>query len=242
MYDFDFGNRENVVTALDDINEGSGDFEDHEEQEITTENILSELITDRPITTLVHTNTGEIFDDILEEIKGSTERPEEKLFQHDGPFGGYKTSWSDESQYLQNGPITGIQLRGGDVLDAIRVKYGTIWGPWHGGNGGRPGWSFELNPEESIVKVQGTGSANHFWYGSIIATIEFITNQGQTFGPYGIGDRSYENHNSNWQSIANQPFCKLAWISGDSGSFLKSLSFNYDCQTESIEPIIELIY
>ena len=122
-----------------------------------------------------------------------------------------------------------MQIRGGDVIDAIRVKYGSTWGPWHGGDGGEPGWSFELNSHERIVKIKGTGSANHFHFGNIIATIEFHTKY-KIFGPYGNGDKPGENHQSYWESSGGiSTTCELTWIAGDSGNFIKSLSFNYNC-------------
>ena len=78
-------------------------------------------------------------------------------------------------------------LKNANVLNgwSLRFQYGATWGPWHG-NVGAESDTIELNGEK-IIKIQGTGSSNHFWFNSVIATIEFHTNQGRKFGPYGKG-------------------------------------------------------
>ncbi len=52
--------------------------------------------------------------------------------ESDGPYGrpDYGKAWSDL------GPITGIRLWMGRVMDAVQVRYGNIWGEKRGGNGG----------------------------------------------------------------------------------------------------------
>ena len=92
----------------------------------------------------------------------------------DGPFGSSPTSWSDENLSKDIGSITRLQISSGHIIDAIRVQYGETWGPWHGDNGGGESSTIELKGEK-IIKIQGTGSNNHYWYGSVIATIEFHT-------------------------------------------------------------------
>ena len=132
-------------------------------------------------------------------------------------------SWCDE-QYSKNGYITGLEVRAGGAVDAIRVKYGTSWGPWHGGSGGDL-YSFELNPGENIIKVQGTSGKLPWWNYGIIISIKFITNYGQTFGPYG-GSTPGE---ISWESSAYFYYA-LIWIDGDDDDGpIKSLSFNYNC-------------
>ena len=103
------------------------------------------------------------------------------FYETDGPFGGHDTSWTDEIYAQNGGPISGVQLRAGEILNAIRVKYGTIWGPWHGGEGGDI-FSFQLNSNETIIEVKGKGKAYSF-YGPIISAIKFHTVL-KTFGPY----------------------------------------------------------
>ena len=145
------------------------------------------------------------------------------------PFGETETSWSDE-QFSINGNITGLNVRAGAAVDAIRVKYGTSWGPWHGGGGGEF-FSFGLNPGEIIIKVQGTSGRLPWPNYDIIISIEFITNHGRIFGPYG-GSAPGE---ISWGS-SSYSYYALIWIDGnDYSSFengpIKSLGFNYDCNS-----------
>ena len=143
----------------------------------------------------------------------------------DGPFVGSRTSWSDKNLSTDIGSITRLQISSGHIIDAIRVQYGETWGPWHGDNGGGEINTIELNGEK-IIKIQGTGSNNHFWYDSVIATIEFHTNQGRKFGPYGIGGTGQEP----WG--IEREHCSLTWIAGDSNHHIESLSFNFQCSPE----------
>ena len=141
-----------------------------------------------------------------------------------GPFGGSLTSWSDENLSKDFGSITRVQITSGDIIDAIRFQYGATWGPWHG-NFGAESETIELNSEK-IIKIQGTGSSNHFWFGSVIATIEFHTNQGRKFGPYGKGGTGMDP----W--VIEREQCSLTWIAGDSNSHVESMSFNFQCSPE----------
>ena len=95
-------------------------------------------------------------------------------------------AWSDENLSMDFGSITKVQITSGDIIDAsmmspevihdaIRFQYGAIWGPWHG-NVGAESDTIELNGEK-FIKIHGTGSSNHYWFNSVIATIEFHTNQ-----------------------------------------------------------------
>ena len=44
----------------------------------------------------------------------------------DGPYGGHGGEpWSDGNEMHLNGPITAIEVKEGDVIDAIRVRYKT---------------------------------------------------------------------------------------------------------------------
>ena len=106
-----------------------------------------------------------------------------------------------------------MNVRAGAAVDAIRVKYGTSWGPSHGGSGGDL-YSFALNPGESIIKVQGSLGTLQWWTYSIIISIEFITNHGRIFGPYG-GSAPGE---ISWGS-SSYSYYALTWIDGN-----KSLS------------------
>ena len=92
-------------------------------------------------------------------------------------------------------------------------RYGDTWGEWHGGNSG--GFhSIELNPGATINIVQGR-------YGSEIDAIEFISSDDQVYGPYG--------GNGGGPFVSARPNCKLAYLSGKSGSHVDSLTLHYEC-------------
>ena len=57
------------------------------------------------------------------------------------------------------------------------MQYGGTWAGSHGGGGGSS-HIFEVNPEAKIVIAQGRA-------GSKVDQIEFITNEGEVFGPFG---------------------------------------------------------
>ena len=99
------------------------------------------------------------------------------------------------------------------MLFQISNRYGETWGDWHGGNGG--GFqSFELNPGATINIVQGR-------FGSEIDAIEFISSDGQVYGPYG--------GNGGEPFVSARPNCKLSYLSGKSGSHVDSLTLHYEC-------------
>ena len=135
----------------------------------------------------------------------------------DGPFGVVSVSWTDEP--IADGPITAIEIRDGNIVDAIRVKYGTTWGPWHGDASGGHLKQIELTSDEHIITIEGnTGTES-------LSRLKFHTNKGRIFGPYGVISQS-----PSWISTA--PHCKLDWIAGDeymAAYRISSLSFYYDC-------------
>ena len=118
-----------------------------------------------------------------------------------------------------------MQISAGDIIDAIRFQYGgAAWGPLHGENKGAHMLTIVLN-DAKIIKIQGTGSKNHWAYDSVIATIEFHTNTGEKLGPYGKGGQGMVP----WATHSEMEQCSLTWISGHSTSIVKSLSFNFQC-------------
>ena len=66
-----------------------------------------------------------------------------------------------------------MQISAGDIIDAIRFQYGTTWGHWHGDKVGAGQTTIDLNGAK-IIKIQGTGSKNHYYYGSVIAHCWFL--------------------------------------------------------------------
>ena len=96
----------------------------------------------------------------------------EKFFT-DGKYGGSGgDKWSD-SVVKDNGNITKIELKEGGTINAIRVRYGNIWGDWHGVGGGSL-QSIELDPGEYIKAIKGrTGGA--------VDGIEFHSSDNQVY-------------------------------------------------------------
>ena len=71
-----------------------------------------------------------------------------------------------------------------------------------------------MNPEATINIVQGR-------YGSEIDAIEFISSDGQVYGPYG--------GNGGEPFVSARPNCELSYLSGKSGSHVDSLTLHYEC-------------
>lgn len=132
----------------------------------------------------------------------------------DGPYGGYGgIPWTDGSGVNRNGYITAIEIRAQSEIDAIRARYGDTWGEWHGGSGGQY-HAFELEPDELIQIVQGRSDKR-------TDQIEFITNLGHVFGPYGgSGGKAW---------VSARPGCALAYLSGSAENRLDSLTLHYEC-------------
>ena len=63
--------------------------------------------------------------DINESSKGKVN--EYKIF-HDGPYGGQGGSnWNDMPKVIVNGPLTAIEIRSDEEIDAIRARYGIFF-------------------------------------------------------------------------------------------------------------------
>ncbi|MBC7974585.1 MAG: hypothetical protein H7138_06325, partial [Myxococcales bacterium] len=100
-----------------------------------------------------------------------------------GPAGSTSpgTSWNNLPAVSQWGPLTGLVIRAGDIIDSIAPVYGTQTGPAHGGTGGTPTQvSFAGDP---IVAMSGVTGA-YFGY-THVAQLTFTTAAGKTLGPYG---------------------------------------------------------
>ena len=96
----------------------------------------------------------------------------EKYFT-DGKYGGSGGGkWSD-SVVKDNGNITKIELKEGGTINAIRVRYGNIWGDWHGVGGGSL-QSIELDPGEYIKAIKGRR-------GGAVDGIEFHSSDNQVY-------------------------------------------------------------
>merc|ERR1711909_34427 len=117
----------------------------------------------------------------------------------DGPYGGSGGSpWTDGGEVHLNGMISSMEFRTGSEVDYVRVQYGGTWASGHGGSGGSP-HIFEINPKAKIVIVQGRS-------GSRLDQIEFITNEGEVFGPFG--------GSGGGPFVVSHPGCYLSYLSG----------------------------
>jgi len=73
--------------------------------------------------------------------------------------------------------ISSITVHSGAAVDAIQVIYDGQPAPSHGGTGG-DNHTFDLGPDESIIRIEGRSGAR-------LDRIQFITNQGRTSPLYG---------------------------------------------------------
>ena len=92
-------------------------------------------------------------------------------------YGGNGGGPYDDKPASVAGPITTLFIRSGNYLDNIQITYGTKPGPAHGANGGSPN-QIQLQSGEYIVKIFGRS-------GNYVDQINFVTNKGRSFGPYG---------------------------------------------------------
>ena len=93
------------------------------------------------------------------------------------------------------------------------LSYGSIYGPWHGSQGGGV-HSFLLNGGEYINKVEGKS-------GKYVDQIKFTSSTGRTFGPFGGGGGG--------TFVAARPNCKLAYFSGNCGKYVDRIVFHWQC-------------
>lgn len=87
------------------------------------------------------------------------------------------TAFSDTVQPVS--PLVGVNLRGGYWLDSIQGVTSSGALPAHGGNGGNAA-SFRLPAGQYLVRIYGKATP-----GKTIGQITFVSNTGQTYGPYG---------------------------------------------------------
>lgn len=99
-----------------------------------------------------------------------------------GPAGGPGTSWNNLPTVRGWGPMTGLVVRSGDIIDAIQPLYGSNSAPIQGGPGGTPS-TINLNSGDAIVSM--TGYTGTYFGMQQIAQVTFRTAQGQTYGPFG---------------------------------------------------------
>ncbi|MBE4748860.1 hypothetical protein G4177_11880 [Corallococcus sp. ZKHCc1 1396] len=98
-----------------------------------------------------------------------------------GPVGGPGTGWNNMPAVNGWGPMTGLVVRSGDIIDAIQPLYGANAAPIQGGPGGTP-TSINLT-DDAIVSM--TGFTGTYFGLPQVAQLTFKTAQGRTYGPFG---------------------------------------------------------
>ncbi|WP_321787855.1 jacalin-like lectin [Burkholderia pyrrocinia] len=129
------------------------------------------------------------------------------------------TAFSDPVRPGQ--PLVGVNLRGGWWLDNIQGVTGSGALPSHGGTGGTA-VSFRLPAGQYLVRVYGMSGVSNI--DKTITQIAFVSNTGQTYGPYG----------SNLGQTTSTPFDytvpagkKIYGFAGASGKYLNAVSVIY---------------
>ncbi|RQR26686.1 DUF1929 domain-containing protein [Burkholderia sp. Bp9143] len=96
-----------------------------------------------------------------------------------GPIFGVPSAGTAFLDVVQPGqPLVGVNLRGGWWLDSIQGVTAAGALPLHGGSGGNAA-SFRLPAGQYLVRVYGVAGDK------TIGKISFVSNTGQTYGPYG---------------------------------------------------------
>ncbi|RYZ43620.1 MAG: hypothetical protein EOO71_02660 [Myxococcaceae bacterium] len=98
-----------------------------------------------------------------------------------GPVGGPGTAWNNLPAVNGWGPMTGLVVRSGDIIDAIQPVYGANAAPIQGGPGGLPS-TVDLT-DDAIVSM--TGFTGTYFGLAQVAQLTFLTARGVTHGPYG---------------------------------------------------------
>ena len=132
----------------------------------------------------------------------------------DGPYGGTGGyEWTDAGLSHLHGRISGVEVHAGREVDSIRVRYGNVWGPKHGGAGGSRHF-LDVNPGARITAVKGRS-------GLRVDQLELVTSDGVVLGPLGGG--------GGHPFTAASERCFLSYISGRSGKLLDSIALHWDC-------------
>lgn len=98
-------------------------------------------------------------------------------------------------------------------LTIFLLRYGAIYGPWHGSHGGKDHY-FVLPAGEYINKVEGRSA-------KYVDQLKFTSSSGRTYGPYGGG--------GGHSFVAARPTCKLAYISGRCAKYVDRIVLHWQC-------------
>lgn len=96
---------------------------------------------------------------------------------------------------------------------SLPSRFGGKWGQPHGGNGGNL-YTATIGSGENIIIVQGKK-------GTRIDSIEFITDNGKVFGPWGGSGGS--------PFVSSRPNCRLSYLSGTNDDKIRSIFLHWEC-------------
>jgi hypothetical protein len=98
-----------------------------------------------------------------------------------GPAGGPGQSWNNLPEVSDFGPLTGLVIRSGDIIDAIAPVNGTRTATPHGGSGGTSQQiDFTGDPIVEISGITGT-----YFGATQVGQLALKTAGGRTVGPFG---------------------------------------------------------
>merc|ERR1711860_72874 len=132
--------------------------------------------------------------------------------------GGSGGKYFDDSSYAQYGDITGFEIWHGTttcVIDGIRLRYGTVWGPTHNG-GGNPKDRVDFQAGEYITAVD-MDKRTHWGY-EVLCKVTIFTNQ-RAYGPYC-------NYSCSSQKCGASQQGNFKYISGSFGANLDFLTWH----------------
>ena len=129
-------------------------------------------------------------------------------------FGGNGgDAFADSNAVVDRGPITKIDVRHGNGIDAIRLYYGADGiGNVHGGNGGEL-TTFVVPNGERIIRVEGRS-------GHRIDQLQFFTDKGNKSDVFG-------GNGGSPFTTGDKPLGNLRTISGRSGNRLDQATFEF---------------
>jgi len=129
-------------------------------------------------------------------------------------FGGPGGTAFTDAGVASAGLISEVDFRSGDLVDAIRVRYGTVLGNWHGGIGGVES-SFKTRSKDDKILMVFARS------GQFVDSLTLVTEQSAILGPVGGQGGSPQ--------VFTHQGCYLQYFSGRAGSLIDSLTLHWVC-------------
>lgn len=140
-------------------------------------------------------------------------------YERVGPAGGSGTSWNNLPEVSTWGPLTGLVIRSGYVIDSIAPVYGTRTATRQGGSGGSPSQvDFAGDPIVAISGVTGV-----YFDSACLGRLTFTTASGRTLGPFGtLRDVDAQQP----FDLRAPPECRINSFFGTATAFIAALGGN----------------